>query len=219
MASDRKQFREALGKWESLQEKQRFSLPKDMGATAIMHAVATTGDTDEVRAKELAAFEQEAYDFANKIDYTGREARIIRGISNRAFCRQVLLDKEVSNVIVIGHGNFSNILTDKWRKIDWKDVSYMADHLKTGFFMQRFCGNYMRNLSVPFSLFAVSDPRQITAPRGTAFSPEINPDDEKLIKPVTVQEKLGYDDIKRLFPLHPTYKPMSESAVVENETT
>jgi hypothetical protein len=206
MASDRKQFRDAADKWEELYNERRFSLAPDIGITAIMYAVATAGDTDDARENERINFEDEAHDIADVLMSQKRRTEVMRGITQSAFYNEVLARHEVASVILIGHGNFSNVISDHSSVIDWRDVSYISTHLKRGIFEQRFCGHYMRDLSVPLGLFAVSDPRRIYAAKGTQFAPERNPNDEKLMRPITSKSRLHYGDIKALFPLDHAYK-------------
>lgn len=89
----------------------------------------------------------------------------------------------------------------------------MSDHLKQGYFVQRMCGNYNRDLSVPLGAFAVTSMSNIIAAPGVAFCPEIDPNDEHKLRNITHKPFLGYREIKELFPKEPDYEPQQTSVV------
>ena len=86
-------------------------------------------------------------------------------------------------------------------RLDWRDVSSMADHLKQGVFVQRHRGNFARQLSVPLGTFAVTNHRNIWAPVGSYFAPESLEDSEnnRMCRVTNHHSPLSYAFIREHF--------------------
>ena len=200
MPSDAIQFRGAMEKWERMRESSRLSVPRDIGKTAIIFSRFSLFTDSDANRREVAAFANEAERFQHNLSTLGRQTKVIEGITYDSLTEEVLTDKSVSDTIVIANGSLSYVYGDDAKTIDWQTVAVQSDHLKQGYFVQRFCGHYIRRLSVPFGTFAVTDHRNVYAPLGKYFAPEINPRDEDLLEPVTDRAQLSIQHIKNSFP-------------------
>jgi hypothetical protein len=212
MASDRKQFERAYSRWQDLVDRRRFSVPPDKGATAILssHAMVDSG----LDKNEVDVFDNEASQIAKNLEAEGYESRVFLDATIDDV-KTVLTDRTVSDVIVIGHGALPYVYmlngirrqetvgyqTEYNNRVDWRDVSAAADHLKTGVFTQRFCGNYVRKLSVPLGMFAVSNFSRVVAVAGLNFSPANleDPQNQKLYPVLSNEFPFSYGLLKRVF--------------------
>jgi hypothetical protein len=109
-------------------------------------------------------------------------------------------DREVTDIILIGHGSISAMWADNGKHFDWQTAARAASYLKQGKLEQRMCGNlpykkaesdipgagHIEELphkySVPLGTFAVSELANLTAATGMSI-PNVNPADE-LFRPV-----------------------------------
>lgn len=107
MPSDKIEYRRALANREELISENRLSLPPRLGATAIMYSTHVTGDDETARIDQLNAFREEATALSFKRRYLGERPRVIKGISPGLYDEHIAHDPEVTNVILIGHGDFS----------------------------------------------------------------------------------------------------------------
>lgn len=199
MASDRKQFARAMDRWEGLWEKRRFSVSPKIGTTAVFHSYWPIDSHTAASNKEREIFADEAMTIARLLELKGYDSEVIHGITAEGL-DNVLTDPIVSDVVLIGHGNLSNVFLDNGEKYDWRRVSQTADHLKMGDFVQRFCGNNMRMMSVPLGTFAVSKHFNVYAAVGTSFEPEKDMAHELRMRRVTDEGTLSYGAIKHAFP-------------------
>lgn len=202
MAGDRAQFRDHMKKWESLREAKRFSLAPDIGYTAIVYshsAKIETEDESGYMEEEYPAFAEEARAISEQISAQNGKPFIIRGVDPVSFEEGVLSQRNVANLVIIGHGTFSSVYCDDGNEITWGEVADMTTHLKTGYIEQRFCGGFRQSLSVPFGLFAVSAARNVFAAPGKYFAPEKVPEHESLMQRVTTAERLSYAEIRERF--------------------
>ncbi len=178
MASDRRQFERAYLRWQELYTAEQFSVPDDVGITAVMASnfpfnYKRNGDSgiadDE---SDIAEFQQEARDLCEHLGDFGLPTELFLG-ATALDLQDVLQDTEVSSIILIGHGSISDIFMQgaKGDRFDWRDVSAAASHLKSGYFIQRQCGIFRRHLNVPLGYFAVSDQRRVRAAVGEIFEP------------------------------------------------
>jgi hypothetical protein len=209
MASDEQQYKTAMKKWEYLRDHEVYSRAPELGLTAVIyshHLPVASEDDYSVELVDNVEFAEEARAIADNVNAQNGDAFIIEGISHETFEEGIMANRDVANVVVIGHGTFSTVFSDDGDSIDWHDISQMSTHLKTGYFEQRFCGNYRFSLSVPFGLFAVQSARNVLAAKGVRFSPETNKRDESLIKQITSSDKLSYRQVKQYFPSHPLFK-------------
>lgn len=214
MVADRKKFTRALNHWDELHANEEYSYPPEYGTAAVMYSRYTLGTTRRERRQELEMFCSEAEHIANALYQREHDVQVIRNISAQSL-ESVFKDREISDVVLIGHGALSHIWLDSGEDYDWADVSAATDHLKTGVIVQRFCGHIVRQTSVPFATFAASDHSRVIAPVGSYFAPEDDPEDDDLLKPITQRSRLTYDTIKRLFPLLDSDDSSSETSTTE----
>lgn len=202
MAGDKEQFKRAVRKWEELKRDENFSAPSDTGRVAILWSDASFYDEAANQRAESEEFEREADRIRANLLKRCVAATILPRVKFDDVC-DVLRDKTVSDVVMIGNGGLDAFLLDQHRKawMTWRDVSNEADHLKTGVFMQRFCGNLYNGLNVPFGTFAVSDHRSVLAAVGVGLPMQMRPQDEALIRPVHDEPQLSYQKTRELFPL------------------
>lgn len=181
MASDKQQFERATQKWERLQADKAFSVPRHMGRTAIVYSTFF-GLNDEEKENDRFLFSKEADDLRKRLSRHKRRSFIVEEVTGDDM-RYILTDPMVSSVVSIGHGALSYMYLDNGVMIrdgkqiqndrfDWRDVAESADHLKTGIFTQRHCGNFSRRLSVPLGCFAMTAHHNVYAPVGQYFSVE-----------------------------------------------
>jgi hypothetical protein len=91
-----------------------------------------------------------------------------------------LADRDVSDLVLIGHGSISCFWTDgKSRNYDWRDVSKSANHLKTGIIEQRICGHLPEKvkLHVPLGTFALANLENLYAAPGKQLPDDQDPGD------------------------------------------
>lgn len=189
-------------KWEALRESKRFSLAPDIGYTAVIYshsAKIEMEDESGYMEEEYPAFAAEARAIADQISAQNGKPFIIKGIDAVSFEEGVLSPRNVSNIVIIGHGTFSSVYCDDGNDITWGEVADMTTHLKTGYIEQRFCGGFRQSLSVPFGLFAVTAARNVFAAPGKYFAPEEQPEHESLMQRVTSGERLSYREIRERF--------------------
>ncbi len=212
MPGDRKEFDRANNRWQQLHEQQAYSMPAELGKVAIMCSYNYDASASEY--DDIEEFASEAFEFEQHYRLRQRDVEIIED-ANSDDMRSILRDPSFSSVITIGHGALPYIYMHNGKRrlfspdgdfetvnnrVDWRDVSRMADHLKTGAFVQRHCGNYARRLSVPLGTFAVVSPSNVWAPVGSYFSPRNLQDPEnKRMRRVAELPSLTYEYVKHMF--------------------
>lgn len=174
-------FEKYLSLWDHHHAMNNFSVPQREGAKAILYStnVGYVGDFEsEENAQVLESFEREANEIAGMIRGLGGKALIYSTVTPETFSR-VLDDRQISDIVVIGNGGFSDIYSDESTYdlnsyITWVSVARFATHLKQGAFVQRTCGKFLEEnrLSPPFGTFAVSDHRHIFSPVNEYFNPD-----------------------------------------------
>ncbi len=199
MASDRQQFNRAMQKWEMLHESNLYSAPKSDGHTVVAYSTYSVEVAEEEIKNEINVFAAEALDYVSRYREYGHNASLMEGVERQEF-KEVIKNPDVSGVIVIGHGDLSSIYDDNGDKIDWRDIAKWTTHLKRGHFVQRTCGNTLRDLSVPLGTFALANHRRLFAPVGVSFCPEDYPEEEERMCQASNYKKLSYNLIKELFP-------------------
>jgi hypothetical protein len=208
MASDKQQYRDALVRWDTLNEERMYSLPRYLGGVAVLCScndwpLESMEDSPGSRTgDDPAALRAEALKLAAAIRAGGQAVDVALDATGSDI-DAVLQDRRISDVIVIGHGNLSDFFIRDMRTdgvYDWLDVSIAADHLKTGLFVQRTCAVPSRSLSVPLGLFAMHDHRNVIAPVGSFFMPTSlsHPDNDLLVQ-VTDMRRMAYRDVKKRF--------------------
>lgn len=199
-----------MEKWERLRDAELFSAAPELGMTAIIYSIYESVESDDEEQSfkliESREFADEAHAIADSVNAQNGDAFVIRGLSPESLEEGVIANRDVANVVIIGHGTFSSVFTDEGDSIEWSDVSRMATHLKTGYIEQRFCGKYRFKLSVPFGLFAAQSARNILAAKGKRFCPDTDPDHEDRIQQITTSDMPTYLQIQQEFPYQPYYK-------------
>lgn len=200
MSSDAQQFERAIGNWEDLHSQRAYSLPADLGSTAIVCSYFRniSGLSEGNAEKDVKSFRKEALGLADEMAAYGESTEVILNATEDDMSA-VMTDPEFSSVVTIGHGALSFLYVGESR-YDWIDVSANSDHLKTGMFIQRHCGSFLRMLSVPLGAFAMMDHRNVLAPVGRYFAPRgfDHPHNDRL-KHVSSTRRLSYRYIKERF--------------------
>lgn len=202
MASDRQQFNTALRKWDGLRRDREYSDPPEYGKTAVLYSGESLYREPANQREEIEAYEAEAY----RIDYELRKRRVAAFVIPRIELDDfydVLRDKTVSDIIMIGNGAIDAFMIKEGYWLSWQDVSAQSTHLKQGKFVQRFCGNLYDNLNVPFGTFAMHEHRNVQAAVGFSLPTHMTAANEALIKHVHDEVQLNYHRTKELFPSQP----------------
>ncbi len=217
--NDQRQFETAINNWRELQDNGFYSVPRNVGTAAIMCSYADVhhsiieidGEQQKIEKsyishlKDIRVFRNEAFALAKSVENHGQSSEVILN-ANSADMKVVLTDHKISDVVLIGHGALSHIFMDIPDTSDiyvWDDVARDADHLKQGYFIQRFCGLAGRRMSVPLGAFAVSDHRNVYAPINRYFAPRglEHHHNDRLI-PVSADQEITYNyvinDIKAI---------------------
>jgi hypothetical protein len=229
MASDKQQFKKALRHWQELHANREYSYPAKTGKVAILVSFEHASSDKDVDSADN--FSREAREFAKRFKDIGMSSLIIDDAIGTDV-REVLQDRRFCSVYSIGHGALSYLYMNNGHRytqmqdgsteklindrVDWRDVSAAADHLKLGTFVQRHCGNYSRRLSVPLGTFAVADHSSIWAPVGSNFSPTslTDPQNKRMGK-VSHHSPLTYNYITENF----DYATFLEQVVVTDLTS
>ena len=184
--------------WSALHASNEYSLPSEEGVTAIVYALEGYDELDpDATCDQIRSFEEDAYFQRANVCSLGRSAALYAGMT-RTNWAQILTDRDISDVIVIGNGTFSTVRCDDGEKLlSWRELSNATDHLKRGELTQRTCGVFRHNLNVPLGSMVVSNHRNLVSPFGDAFCPEIDQSDERLLRNVCTVWRLDYDYIKR----------------------
>ena len=178
MASDRQQFARAYSHWEKLCTDGHFSVPVEIGKTAIVSSLFTDEEPNTLLGDtELASFREEAKALAERIYQNGGTPELAIDAS-RNDITSLVQDPEVATMYVVGNGSLSTLILGIEERYDWYNAATETTHLKRGLFVQRQCGGLTRTLNVPLGLFVVSDPRNVFAAVGQDFYP-LSLDDEE----------------------------------------
>ena len=168
--------------WLRHLEKGHFSLAPELGKLAIVASLGTVENSKLSFQRQQDVFMeegewlQEKYiregDYKDVELYQAHDARVIR---------EILRDREVSGIVLVGHGSAGHIILPHGEFFGWQDVVSKSwrrrGHLKLGDFVQRTCGHIpLSGLTVPLPTFAVADQRKIRMPLGEAI-PDEHPDD------------------------------------------
>lgn len=200
MASDRQRYRAAVAKRELLKNDGFFSVPSEIGRTAIISSLFTDEGLDTERGTtELESFRQEAYALADMVSARDGIPELAVDAS-RGDINRLIKDPDVSDIYVIGNGSLSTLILDVRDYYDWLNVSNATDHLKLGKFIQRQCGGLTRQFNPPMGLFAVSHPGDILAALDDAFYPESlsDPVNAKVQSVFTHDWPVTYEEIKAI---------------------
>lgn len=198
---DRSKFTEALNKWDTLSGTGSLSVPAECGSLAVLLAYDHGRDLLPETIDTFPVYLAEANAIADKALAHGKKVELVIN-SRRADFRLIMRDPSISDVTVIGNGCLSAVtLGSPEGRIDWKNISRMTDHLKTGTFTQRFCGSTPRFLNVPLGLMAVSSHRHVHAPLWKYFRPkDIVSAENNHIKSLLDTDRADYETIMSRFP-------------------
>jgi hypothetical protein len=198
---DHSKFTQALGRWDRLSADSHFSVPSECGTFAVILAYDHSRDVEHETIDTFPTYVAEANAIADRALAAGKKVELVIN-ATRADFRAVLREPTISDVTVLGNGCLSAVeLPNPDTRVDWKNVSRMADHLKTGVFTQRFCGTTPRLLNVPLGLMAVSSHQNVHAPLWKYFRPRhIDSSENRYIRPLLTRDRADIDTIIASFP-------------------
>lgn len=166
MARDSKQFEHAAIIQEQHRRGRSFSVETRLGYTAIAVSAYATHE------EQVKAFSDEATCYKRMLSKDGSKSEILLCNSREDFL-DIVRDPDAHSIITIGNGTFSVFwlpgeeVTDDNKDgidpVDWRDVARATTHLKRGFWYQRSCGKFHRNLNVHLGLFALSNETRLFA--------------------------------------------------------
>lgn len=171
------------------------SLPSHLGKMVIVVSNSIFLDSEYDSETQWQAFHDEADRFAELGAgyYGGLEVRRSAKLSE---IKDDLRDKEVSDMVFIGHGSIDKFWLDNGHSLGWGRVAKYAKYLKQGRLEQRMCGNFNHFSAVPMGTFALWDQRDLVAPLGEEID-DVCPD-ETLFGPVYDKPNNSTDDILNL---------------------
>lgn len=199
MAGDRKRFKRAVEKREAFVAAGDYSVPPEIGRTAIVTSFFTDEPLDTERGvTELESFRNEAHALADRVVAKGGIPELAID-ATRGDIDQLIKDPAVSDMYVIGNGSLSNLILDERDYYDWINASDATDHLKLGSFIQRQCGGLTRATNVPLGLFVVSHPVNLHAALDDAFYPSSldDPVNDK-VQPIFTEWPVTYEAVKEI---------------------
>lgn len=197
-----KEVEKSYQAWLRHLEKGHFSLAPELGKLAIVASLGTVENSKLSFQRQRDVFMEEGESLQGKYIregdyedvelYQAHDARVIR---------EVLRDREVSGVVLVGHGGAGHITLPHGEFFGWQDVASenvrRGGHLKLGDFVQRTCGHIPPSgLTVPLPTFAVADQRKIRMPLGEAI-PDEHPDDNSF-RQIYDKPRNTPDDIRRV---------------------
>ncbi len=199
VASDRQQFMRANAHWEKLNLEGHYSVPIEIGTTAIISSRFTDDEPDSTTGvTELASFRNEALALADRIHHTGRATELAIDATRNDITR-LIQDPNIVSMYMIGNGSLSALILDIEDRYDWYDAAVATNHVKLGMFIQRQCGGLTRKVNVPLGLFVVNDPRNVLAAVGVEFYPlSLGDEENRKIKPVFNPGSFSYQSIKKM---------------------
>ncbi len=199
--TDSERYEHALAKWDNLQEAGNFSVPKEIGTCAVLLAYNYMRDTDPGVRDPFPLFVKDALWVCDRISQRGKNVELAIDASHEDF-RAVMQDEKISDVVVIGNGVLSRVfLPSPQKRVGWGHISRMTDHLKTGDFVQRFCGGTPDALNVPMGIMAVDNHANVHAPLWKYFTPKSHDSaHNQRIQPVTTMKRISLANIKDTFP-------------------
>jgi hypothetical protein len=212
----RERYQAVLGKRRQLREAGLFSVPDEPGSrVAILVPFLEELVYDE--RDSSGNFEKQTAELAAHYTAREREAYHVMGATAEDF-EQALTDTSVSTVVVEGFGNFSAVAVPfqkdrnhdaRYGYLDWQHLAAMSTHLKLGKFVMYTCSGFLRQFNPPLASGVVSSFRNIQAPSGLALNAIGMQDNEPLIRSITAEDELTYDEIRERFKA-PRYEDIPE---------
>ncbi|HET6924577.1 MAG TPA: hypothetical protein VFH39_01990 [Candidatus Saccharimonadales bacterium] len=205
---NREQYAAVIGKRRWLQSEGAYSVPDEAGSrVAILVPFLDEFVQDERDSR--ANFERQTAVLMDRYTSQGRDPYHVMGATPEDF-EQTLADRSVPTVLVAAFGNFSAVVVPlskdrgkdaRYGYLDWLHLAGMATHLKLGKFVMLQCGSFDRQFNPPLGSGVVSSYANIW---GAAGRLRYTTDAEGIdapIEPVTTEDELSYDEVKRAFPL------------------
>lgn len=175
-----KRIAKAAARRDDLLEKGKLSLPSGQGILSII----VSGDADHKTNLSPAAQHKHFMEEAERLRAERQSQHQHVNIQPRAVALDIgfdLADKEVTDIIMIGHGSIGALWLDGGKgKLDWEKVVKKTAFLKRGKFEQRMCGNFPLDYNVPLGTFAVESLSSVIA-SPNIIVPNIHPDDSLFI--------------------------------------
>ena len=181
----------ATDRRERLLEEDKVSLPSGMGKLAII-----VSRVSDYRSKLTAQEQHQAFlDEAERLEQErskNHQLVDLRRIAVVSDIKMIFADREVTDMILIGHGSLGCLWADGGRYFDWHDAAKSASYLKQGRIEQRMCGNLPpkdgkvsetgleglpHKYAVALGTFAVTDLTNVLAAAGREVQ-EVDPPDD-----------------------------------------
>lgn len=180
-------------------EEGKLSLDSRAGKLVIVVSGNTDHRSKFSHEEQRKAFNNEADEIAARRDGLHGGVEIKRKATDMELGFD-FADKEVSDMVLIGHGNIGDFWLENGEHFGWGRAAKYARYLKRGTIEQRVCGNFPLKTSVPLGTFALADQTRLIAPLGHAID-DVYPD-EGLFKPVFSNRVNTKEDIASLIAAH-----------------
>lgn len=197
-----KEVETAHRKRERLLERSKFSVEKAMGVLAIHVSTSIDLESPLSPAAQVRAFREEGEHVQDAYIRSGEYGDVeLHETTDSLDLKMSFRDKDTAGIITIGHGSIGCFHLPQSDFHTWRNVSFDADHLKTGEIVQRTCGHVPRGLrTVPWGSFALRDQRNLVAPLGRVIADK-DPD-EAAFRQVFEHDSNSTEDIIRLMDQH-----------------
>ena len=210
MLNNKTGYTEALADWQEKIDNSALSVAPSLGRMAILVPYDSTFDSLREPDELFPQIANLSYQFADRLQESGKEVDVAINAHLLDFER-TLTDPNTSDIFVVGHGNISSVQIergDRHNRLDWRDISAFADHLKTGLFMQYMCGRLTRRLNVPLGLFAVDNHSHVLAAVGRQITPsEVAGNPDGSLSPITDKQRMEYEDVLVALPRQDVVPP------------
>ncbi len=159
-----------------------FSLPPEQGKLVIVRSLGVTANSVYSSREQIRIFHEEA-DRVAVSDFAAQYAEAeVAPAATSMDVGFALADPEVAGIVLIGHGTISAFRLHQDKYLNWHDTAKATRQLKLGHFVQRMCGQFRLQDSLPMGTFAVADQRKIIAAVGVPVDDKYP--DESLFCPV-----------------------------------
>ena len=181
MTGDRQDFEAATEKWLSLGGGKDFQRPTVEPAVAILFP----------QYGNIEHYYREARDLRRFYRAVGSARILVDSQLDGIALEETLADKSITDVIVIGRGDISEVETDIGESLDWLAVAMMTKHLK-GSFTYRNHNNFPVSPSIPLGLFATGNHNNVLVPRNRAIPDEDH--DDAIVVPYYPAHHMKFSD-------------------------